>query len=81
MSYDGNGRLPRALRKRRRKDREQRLRALEALAKPSEAVQAGYCPACMGYGTVNRVIPNGIEAEVPCSLCDGTGSWPPATTP
>jgi hypothetical protein len=43
--------------------------------KPSEAVQQGLCPSCIGAGRVYRLVPT--EGEYPCPLCAGTGKWPP----
>lgn len=43
--------------------------------KPSEAVQQGICPSCIGRGKVTRFVP--VEGEYFCSLCGGSGEWPP----
>lgn len=42
---------------------------------PSEAVAAGKCPMCLGSGEVDRVVPEPGLYE--CSLCGGSGEWPP----
>jgi hypothetical protein len=42
---------------------------------PSEAIEEGLCPGCLGSGWVVRFVP--VEHEGPCSTCGGTGTWPP----
>ena len=43
--------------------------------KPSEAVQQGICPSCLGTGKVYRFVP--VEGEYRCHLCGSSGQWPP----
>ena len=38
---------------------------------PSEAVDAGLCPACLGRKVVFKIVEG---REGPCSSCDGTGT-------
>lgn len=44
--------------------------------RPSEALQAGACPMCLGAGETLKLVP--VEEFSSCSLCHGTGRWPPS---
>ena len=39
---------------------------------PSSVVHHGLCPSCMGWGLVERIVPEATD-ETPCATCDGTG--------
>lgn len=41
--------------------------------KPSEALEKGICPYCMGEGEIENV----IYGMVVCHLCHGSKRWPP----
>lgn len=41
---------------------------------PAEAIAQGKCPGCVGRGAVWRVPDDRMAG---CSLCGGTGAWPP----
>jgi hypothetical protein len=43
--------------------------------KPSEAIAVNKCPGCLGTGTVYRFVP--YEGYGSCSICEGSGEWPP----
>jgi hypothetical protein len=43
--------------------------------KPSEALQSGLCPFCIGRGVVHTLVP--VEGDYLCPMCQGTRVWPP----
>jgi hypothetical protein len=48
-----------------------------AIVKPSEALEHGICPFCLGDGEIESLI-YGMHA---CPLCKGTKKWPPPDDP
>jgi hypothetical protein len=44
--------------------------------RPSDAVKQGLCPACLGVGMVNKLVPPPTHVGA-CALCLGSGRWPP----
>jgi hypothetical protein len=46
--------------------------------KPSDALQQGLCPMCLGAGQVESIL---LSRMIECPLCLGSKKWPPPDDP